>query len=105
MIDLVVSIFKCCCVHAVLFNVCFLLCAQVSQMYDDTKLLMTAEPVKDYIPYSWVSMATVKAQYYMALAHTHMATAIIEFAGECESPWKELLNHVSSKFLKSTKPG
>lgn len=64
----------------------FLLCAQVSQMYDDTKLLMTAEPVKDYIPYSWVSMATVKAQYYMALAHTHMATAIIEFAGECESP-------------------
>lgn len=43
---------------------------------------MTAEPVKDYIPYSWVSMATVKAQYYMALAHTHMATAIIDFAGE-----------------------
>lgn len=83
----------------------FLLCAQVSQMYDDTKLLMTAEPVKDYIPYSWVSMATVKAQYYMALAHTHMATAIIEFAGECESPWKELLNHVSLKFLKSSKPG
>lgn len=57
----------------------------VSQMYDDTKLLMTAEPVKDYIPYSWVSMATVKAQYYMALAHTHMATAIIEFADENDS--------------------
>lgn len=57
-------------------------------MYDDTKLLMTAEPVKDYIPYSWVSMATVKAQYYMALAHTHMATAIIEFAGEWEGTLK-----------------
>lgn len=72
----------------------FLLCAQVSQMYDDTKLLMTAEPVKDYIPYSWVSMATVKAQYYMALAHTHMATAIIEFAGEWERTLKSCQHNI-----------
>lgn len=82
-----------------------ILCAQVSQMYDDTKLLMTAEPVKDYIPYSWVSMATVKAQYYMALAHTHMATAIIDLAGEWEFSGKKLFkNHINTKFLKSTKP-
>lgn len=51
-------------------------------MYEDTKLLMTAKPVKEYIPYSWVSMAMVKSEYYMALAHTHMAMAIIDSTGK-----------------------
>ncbi|KAJ8303299.1 hypothetical protein KUTeg_019695 [Tegillarca granosa] len=50
----------------------------VSQMYDDTHLLMSTEPVKDYIPYSWISMALVKSQYYKALAHDYMAFGILD---------------------------
>ncbi|OWF41315.1 rhophilin-2-B-like [Mizuhopecten yessoensis] len=49
----------------------------VSQMYDDTQVLMASEPLKDYIPYSWLSMTQVKSQYYMAIAHEHMASAIL----------------------------
>ncbi|KAK3085289.1 hypothetical protein FSP39_001133 [Pinctada imbricata] len=52
--------------------------AYVSQMYEDTQMLMSSDPVKDYIPYSWVSMALVKSQYYMAIAHDVMATAMID---------------------------
>ena len=50
-------------------------------MYDDTQMLMSSEPVKDYIPYSWISMALVKSQYYMALAHGSMARAMIDSEG------------------------
>ncbi|KAJ8307764.1 hypothetical protein KUTeg_014685 [Tegillarca granosa] len=54
----------------------------VSQMYDDTHLLMSTEPVKDYIPYSWISMALVKSQYYKALAHDYMAFGILDQKGK-----------------------
>jgi len=50
-------------------------------MYEDAQELMSSEPVKDYIPYSWISMAGVKAQYYEAIAHDHMATAILDQNG------------------------
>lgn len=50
-------------------------------MYDDTQILMASEPLKDYIPYSWLSMTQVKSQYYMAVAHDHMASAILDHKG------------------------
>ncbi|KAH3770301.1 hypothetical protein DPMN_171585, partial [Dreissena polymorpha] len=52
--------------------------AMVSHMYRDTQQLMHTEHVKDYIPYSWLSMAQVKAEYYAALAHHHVANALLD---------------------------
>lgn len=78
----------------------FFLCVQVLQMYDDIKLFMIVESVKDYIFYLWVFMVIVKVQYYMVFVYIYMVIVIIEFVGECEFFWKEFLNYVSLKFLK-----
>lgn len=60
----------------------YLLIAQeasmVSHMYRDTHGLMNTDPVKDYIPFSWLSMAQVKAEYYNALAHHFIAEALLD---------------------------
>lgn len=50
----------------------------VSVYYEETALLMSSDPVKDYIPYSWISMAQVKHEYFKALAHHNMACAILD---------------------------
>ena len=55
---------------------------QVSVYYEETALLMSSDPVKDYIPYSWISMAQVKHEYFKALAHHNMACAILDPNGE-----------------------
>ncbi|XP_052817102.1 rhophilin-2-like [Mya arenaria] len=52
--------------------------AMVSHMYGDTGSLMSGEHVKDYIPYSWLSMAQVKREYYRALAYQHIADALLD---------------------------
>ena len=49
----------------------------VSCYYEETVLLMSSEPVKDYIPYSWISMTQVKHEYFKALSHHNMACAIL----------------------------
>lgn len=54
---------------------------QVSQMYDETHKIMYTSPVKDYLPYSWVSMVMVKSQYYLALSHFYIATGLLEQKG------------------------
>ncbi|KAK3597535.1 hypothetical protein CHS0354_018134 [Potamilus streckersoni] len=50
----------------------------VALSYNDTHQLMSAEAVKDYIPFSWLSMAQVKSEYYNALAHYYLALALID---------------------------
>ena len=57
---------------------CFL---QVSHMYGDCGRLMAGDHVKDYIPFSWLSMAQVKKEYYAALAHKHVADALLDQPG------------------------
>ncbi|XP_045191422.1 rhophilin-2-B-like [Mercenaria mercenaria] len=52
--------------------------SMVSQMYRDTQQLMSTEQVKDYIPYSWLSMAQVKAEYYNALANHLISDALLD---------------------------
>ena len=54
---------------------------QVSQLYRDTQQLMSTEQVKDYIPYSWLSMAQVKAEYYNALANHLISDALLDQPG------------------------
>ena len=51
-------------------------------MYRDTHSLMNTDPVKDYIPFSWLSMAQVKMEYYSALAHHYMAEALLDQPGK-----------------------
>ena len=50
-------------------------------MYRDTQQLMGTEPVKDYIPFSWLCMAQVKTEYYNALANHHIADALLDQPG------------------------
>ena len=55
---------------------------KVSHLYHDTQQLMATEHVKDYIPYSWLSMAQVKSEYYNALANHHVSEALLDQPGE-----------------------
>ena len=60
-------------------SLCF---RQVSNMYDETHKLMSSEPVKNYVPFSWISMVQVKAHHFGALSHFHAAQALIEHIGK-----------------------
>lgn len=44
---------------------------------------MSQAPVKENIPYSWASLACVKAHHYGALAHYFVATLLIDH--QCKS--------------------
>ena len=50
---------------------------QVSDMYTKVHKMMMQETVKDYIPYSWISMVLVKSQHFKARAHHYAAIAIV----------------------------
>ena len=52
--------------------------AAVSLVYQDTHRLMTVAKVKDYVPFSWLSMVDVKMQYFRALSYYHTATAVLD---------------------------
>lgn len=55
---------------------------QVSEKYRDTHRKMTAEVVKSYLPFPWVSMAQTKHYFYKGLAHYYVAMALMEQKGE-----------------------
>ena len=67
-------------------------------MYRDTHSLMNTDPVKDYIPFSWLSMAQVKMEYYSALAHHYIAEALLD------QPGKEMITHLNLLLLNTTCP-
>ncbi|KAK7114719.1 rhophilin-1-like [Littorina saxatilis] len=52
--------------------------AMVSEKYRDTHRKMTAEVVKSYLPFPWVSMAQTKHYFYKGLAHYYVAMALME---------------------------
>lgn len=57
----------------------FLACLfQVAEVYRQLHAAMSQEPVKENIPYSWASVAYVKAHHYVALAHYFAATLLID---------------------------
>lgn len=51
---------------------------QVAASYQQLHAAMSQEPVKENIPYSWASVAYVKAYHYGALAHYFAATLLID---------------------------
>ncbi|EDL03020.1 rhophilin-2 [Mus musculus] len=52
--------------------------AKVAEAYRQLHAAMSQEPVKENIPYSWASVAYVKAYHYGALAHYFAATLLID---------------------------
>lgn len=51
--------------------------AKVSEMYTICHEMTCADPVKAYVPYSWISMMLVKSQYYKAQAHCHVGLDLL----------------------------
>lgn len=51
---------------------------QVGEVYRQLHTAMSQAPVKENIPYSWASLACVKAHHYGALAHYFAATLLID---------------------------
>ncbi|XP_075229263.1 GTP-Rho-binding protein rhophilin isoform X2 [Lycorma delicatula] len=61
-------------------DICFDLAqeaAQVAEVYCTVHTLITVSAVRDYVPYSWVSLVQVKKEHYSALAHYHSAIGLL----------------------------
>ncbi|XP_012502494.1 PREDICTED: rhophilin-2 [Propithecus coquereli] len=52
--------------------------AKVGEVYQQLHAAMSQAPVKENVPYSWASLACVKAHHYSALAHYFTATLLID---------------------------
>ena len=52
---------------------------------------MSEPPVKDYAPYSWVSLAHVKKEHYRALAHFYVAVGLVDHTGDFSAKTIETL--------------
>lgn len=50
----------------------------MGEVYRQLHAAMNQAPVKENIPYSWASLACVKAHHYEALAHYFTATLLID---------------------------
>ncbi|KAG8326368.1 Rhophilin-2 [Homalodisca vitripennis] len=51
--------------------------AQVSEVYCSVQTLISVSAVRDYVPYSWLSLVQVKREHYAALAHHHSAAGLL----------------------------
>lgn len=58
---------------------------QVGEVYQQLHTAMSQAPVKENIPYSWASLACVKAHHYGALAHYFVATLLIDHQCKCQA--------------------
>ncbi|XP_029003524.1 rhophilin-1 [Betta splendens] len=53
--------------------------ARVSDVYTLVQQTMTQPLMKDYVPFSWVSMVQVKSEHFRALSHYYTAVALCDF--------------------------
>ncbi|XP_077982094.1 rhophilin-2-like [Glandiceps talaboti] len=51
--------------------------AMVSKAYRDVHRAMNLESVKDYVPYSWISLALVKSEHFKALSHYYVTKGLL----------------------------
>ncbi|KAK2835061.1 hypothetical protein Q5P01_015545 [Channa striata] len=58
--------------------------ARVSDVYLLVQQTMTQPLMKDYVPFSWVSMVQVKAEHFRALSHYHAAVALCDHMSSSE---------------------
>ncbi|XP_018350798.1 PREDICTED: rhophilin-2 isoform X1 [Trachymyrmex septentrionalis] len=52
--------------------------AQVAAIYNDVHGLISREPVRDYVPETWISLILVKREHHLALAHKHIAVGLLD---------------------------
>ncbi|EZA62859.1 Rhophilin-2 [Ooceraea biroi] len=52
--------------------------AQVATIYNDVHGLISREPVRDYVPETWISLILVKREHHLALAHKHIAVGLLD---------------------------
>uniref|UniRef100_A0A8B9HVR2 Rhophilin Rho GTPase binding protein 1 n=1 Tax=Astyanax mexicanus TaxID=7994 RepID=A0A8B9HVR2_ASTMX len=57
--------------------------ARVSDVYSLVLQAMSVPLLKDYVPFSWLSVVQVKTQHFRALAHYYTAAALCDCSGEC----------------------
>jgi len=76
-------------------DVCFDLAqeaAQLSDCYSQVYDLVTQAEVRDYVPYSWVALIQVKREYFMGMAHFHVASGVLNpDAEQMSAATKEVL--------------
>ncbi|XP_055341299.1 rhophilin-2-like [Paramacrobiotus metropolitanus] len=53
--------------------------AQVSKGFTVVHDAISAAPVKQYVPYSWISMVLVKVEFYKAKSHFHTGLALADY--------------------------
>uniref|UniRef100_A0AAR2IWX5 Rhophilin, Rho GTPase binding protein 1 n=1 Tax=Pygocentrus nattereri TaxID=42514 RepID=A0AAR2IWX5_PYGNA len=56
--------------------------ARVSDVYSLVLQAMSVPLLKDYVPFSWISVVQVKTQHFRALAHYYTAIALCDCTGE-----------------------
>ncbi|XP_051953951.1 rhophilin-1 [Xyrauchen texanus] len=55
--------------------------ARVSDVYSLVLQAMSVPLLKDYVPFSWISMVQVKTHHFRALAHYYTAVALCDYSG------------------------
>ena len=55
--------------------------------------------MKDYVPFSWVSLAQVKQEHYRALANFYIAVGLLDHKGDLDKKTRETL-----QFLHDIRP-
>lgn len=56
--------------------------AQVADVYSKVHKCISTPPVKDYVPYSWISLVLVKAEHYRALSHYYVGVGLLDHLGK-----------------------
>lgn len=72
--------------------------AHVGEVYDKVYHAISQQQVKDYVPFSWVSLIQVKREHYRALAHYYVAVGLLSHTGSLDQRTRETL-----MFLHDTK--
>ncbi|XP_055949724.1 rhophilin-2-like isoform X2 [Argiope bruennichi] len=67
---------------------------QVSSVYRTVHKVMSSSSVKDYVPYSWISLLLVKSEHYRALGHHYAAVGLLEHNGEIDKEAEAYLEYV-----------
>ena len=73
---------------------------QVSSVYEKVYSVISQAPVKDYVPYSWVSLVHVKKEHYKALSNFYVALGLLDHEGELKDKTVETLS-----FIHDTREG
>lgn len=68
--------------------------AEVAEVYSHVHKLIAEPPVKDYLPYSWISLLSVKAEHYRAIAHYYVACGLLDHKGELNDVHKRTLEYL-----------